>query len=204
MRTFLLGLATGWVIAAPVGPVSLLCFRTAMLQGFRAGLRAGAGATFADTLAATIAATGLRLLPTAGGPMWRGFSALVGGAIFFVGAHIVRNPFAKWDGRPTATRFLTPLVLTLGNPTNIAAFAAGFAWTGAAPTHSVGDTLRLLGGVFVGAAVWWSMLAAGAASLGRRVDDRTFHTVARTTGALLATFGAILATRAFITAALPG
>ncbi|HXP96053.1 MAG TPA: LysE family translocator, partial [Telmatospirillum sp.] len=46
---FLRGLAVGFALAAPVGPVGILCVRRALADGRHAAFVAGLGAAFADT-----------------------------------------------------------------------------------------------------------------------------------------------------------
>ncbi|MGB8693525.1 MAG: LysE family transporter, partial [Steroidobacteraceae bacterium] len=53
------GMAIGLAIAAPVGPIGLLCLRRSLEQGRAAGLATGLGAASADAIYGAIAAFGL-------------------------------------------------------------------------------------------------------------------------------------------------
>ena len=53
------GLVAGFIIAAPVGPVGMLCIRKALVDGHGAAFVAGLGAACADTLFGAIAALGI-------------------------------------------------------------------------------------------------------------------------------------------------
>ena len=56
---FLKAVGVGLAVAAPVGPMSLLCMRTTLLRGWRSGLAIGAGVAAGDAIFAAIAALGL-------------------------------------------------------------------------------------------------------------------------------------------------
>jgi threonine/homoserine/homoserine lactone efflux protein len=54
-QAFLLGVAAGYAIAIPFGPIAVLIVRTGVRQGLRAAAAAGAGTATADLVFATIA-----------------------------------------------------------------------------------------------------------------------------------------------------
>ena len=56
------GAALGFSIAAPVGPIGLLCIRRTAARGFHSGFFSGLGAASADAFYGTIAAAGLTLV----------------------------------------------------------------------------------------------------------------------------------------------
>ena len=55
------GLAAGLIIAAPVGPVNLLCIRRTLEKGWKSGMVSGLGAALADTLYGAIAGFSISL-----------------------------------------------------------------------------------------------------------------------------------------------
>ena len=59
---FARGLILGFAIAAPVGPIGLLCIQRTLNQGRLVGLLSGLGAATADAIYGAIAAFGLSLL----------------------------------------------------------------------------------------------------------------------------------------------
>src|SRR5579863_6289337 len=56
------GLAAGLIIAAPVGPVNVLCIQRTLEKGWKSGIVSGVGAAFADTLYGGIAGFGISLV----------------------------------------------------------------------------------------------------------------------------------------------
>src|SRR5512134_3594586 len=59
---FLRGLVIGFSIAAPVGPIGVLCIRRTLAQGRVAGLVSGLGAATADAFYGSVAGFGLTFL----------------------------------------------------------------------------------------------------------------------------------------------
>jgi arginine exporter protein ArgO len=58
-QLILSGLVIGVLIAAPVGPVNIVCIQRTLERGFWGGLAAGLGAVFADGIIAAVAAFGV-------------------------------------------------------------------------------------------------------------------------------------------------
>ena len=56
---FLRGLMIGFSIAAPVGPIGVLCIRRTLADGRKAGFISGLGAASADALFGSVAGFGL-------------------------------------------------------------------------------------------------------------------------------------------------
>src|SRR5579872_5676039 len=56
---FIKGLIIGFAIAAPVGPIGVLCIQRSLHDGFKVGLMTGLGAAFADGVYGLIAGFGL-------------------------------------------------------------------------------------------------------------------------------------------------
>src|SRR5580693_1286283 len=56
------GLAAGLIIAAPVGPVNVLCIQRSLEKGWKSGLLSGLGAALVDTLYGGLAGFGISLV----------------------------------------------------------------------------------------------------------------------------------------------
>ncbi|MFY9315961.1 MAG: LysE family transporter [Burkholderiales bacterium] len=176
MTLFLKGLIFGFLLAATVGPMWVLCFRRTLAQGPLAGFASGMGIAAADGLYGAVAAFGLTaisgfLLQHA---FWIG---LVGGV--FLAYLGIKTLAAKprLDGEPQekvshSRAFLSTLGLTLANPPTILAFVAIFAGLGLASNADYGAASLVVLGVFLGSASWWVLLAAGAGWLRERIGPR--------------------------------
>jgi len=171
---FLKGLAFGFVLAATVGPMWLLCLRRTIAAGALTGFVSGMGIAVADAIYGAIAAFGLTTVSgfLLAQKFWLG---LVGGAfLVYLGIRaLVANPSTGSDPTPAnpglLRAFASTLGLTLANPPTILAFAAIFAGLGlgANPRYSAAATVVL--GVFLGSATWWVILALGANRLRARL-----------------------------------
>ena len=197
MGLFFKGVVIGFAIAAPVGPIGVLCIRRTLAEGRVSGLVSGLGAATADALYGAVAALGLTFVTEflVGGQAWL---RLVGGAfLLFLGVRTFlarpaeRAAPAARSGLPGA--YASTFFLTLTNPTTILSFAAIFAGLGVAGAAS-GDVLSamlLVLGVFLGSAAWWFVLS-GATSLFRtRLSVRGLRWVNRISGTVIAAFGVL-------------
>jgi threonine/homoserine/homoserine lactone efflux protein len=193
MALFLKSLLFGFLLAATVGPMWVLCFRRTLAQGPLAGLASGMGIAVADGLYGAVAAFGLTavsgfLLAHA---TWIG---LAGGAfLVYLGVKILfSNPAlnGKEERKVDYPRaFLSTLGLTLANPPTILAFVAIFAGLGLVASDYASASLVVLG-VFLGSASWWLLLAAGAGRLRAHVGPRLFRAINVVSGCTILAFAA--------------
>jgi len=161
---FLKGLIIGFVIAAPVGPIGVLCARRTLMFGRRAGFFSGMGAATADAIYGFVAAFGLTLVSDflIGHNV---FLRLVGGSLLCIlGVKaLVAAPASKIDHPKSLKKFAgmysSTFFLTLTNPMTIFSFAAVFVGFGLAGVKgSVLSSGALILGVFLGSALWWVFL----------------------------------------------
>src|ERR1043165_6504630 len=175
--SFLLkGLVIGFSIAAPVGPIGVLCIRRSLAEGMLKGFVSGLGAATADAAYGCVAGFGLTATSNflVGQKLWFG---LLGGAFLcYLGA---RTFFAKpatetaaEKGRGHSAGIFSPLALTLTNPATIPSFIAVFAGFGLGVSSSnYADASLLVLGVFVGSAFWLLLLSSGVGLRRSGVDD---------------------------------
>lgn len=167
---FLKGMAAGFVVAAPVGPVAAMCVRRTLVRGAISGYATGLGAALADTLYGVIAAYGISFLATIifENEFW---FRLIGGLVLCVMA--VKTVFSgPAEMRAPSSNgllgdFLSALVVTGTNPITVVAFGVVFTTIGVATAGEKLDWAEaLIAGVFVGSALWWATLT-GIATLFR-------------------------------------
>lgn len=195
MSVFLQGLVLGFSIAAPVGPIGLLCLRRSLTAGRLAGFVSGLGAATADAVYGLIAALGLTAVTHFLVAYQRSFQ--LGGGLFllYLGAKILRAPAPCADAStgPSTTLsadYFSTLALTLTNPLTILSFVGLFAGTGAlTSTPGSLSAFALVLGVFLGSAAWWFTLSLCAAALGTRLRSGGLRVLNLLSGASLAVFG---------------
>jgi threonine/homoserine/homoserine lactone efflux protein len=198
------GLVLGFSIAAPVGPIGLMCIRRSLSSGRLAGLATGMGAATADACYGAVAAFGLTRITSfmVGERTWL---TLVGGLFLcWLGTRIMRtHPDMSAARRPDSWAhgaFLSALIITLTNPLTILAFLGAFAGLGLAVARDYLVSTVLVGGVFVGSGMWWLLLSSFAARMRDRFDPRWLQRVNWASGALLIVvgLGALLSVRHWV------
>ncbi len=187
------GLVLGFCIAAPVGPVGLLCIRRSIISGRLTGFVTGLGAATADAVYGAVAGFGLTRV-TAFMVGERTWLALVGGLFLCIlGIRIMRtHPDAMQLGASEPrihSAYLSALAITLTNPMTILAFVAAFAGLGLAVARDYLAATALVLGVFVGSGIWWLLLSAFAVRLRERFDPQWLQRVNWVSGALLVAIG---------------
>jgi threonine/homoserine/homoserine lactone efflux protein len=193
MSLFLEGVAIGLAIAAPVGPIGVLCVRRTLAQGRAAGFVSGLGAATADAFYASVAALGLGVVAhlLVGGEVWL---RLAGGTFLVVlGVRtFLSRPATSASpdgGRALSGAYASTFLLTLANPTTILSFSAVFAGLGAG--EQLMPALPLVPGVFLGSALWWLVLSGFTGLFRSRISTHGLRWVNRISGATIAAFGAL-------------
>ena len=191
------GIVLGFLIAAPVGPVGVLCIRRTFAHGWIAGILAGLGAALADAIFGIIAAFGLKtvsdvLLAN------QEFLRLGGGTFLIVmgiRTMLQRGPVTKEvKERPGLFGgFKAAFLLTITNPVTLLAFMAIHAASdNVAANLSLATAGVLVGGVLLGALLWWFLLTATAGIFRNVINAENLTIVNRVAGVLLVGFGIFL------------
>jgi threonine/homoserine/homoserine lactone efflux protein len=190
------GLIIGFSIAAPVGPIGVLCIRRTLALGRVSGLLSGLGAATADAIYGFVAGFGLTYVSSLlmGYQMW---IRLLGG--LFLCCLGLKTCFSKpaenpaWaDGQGLWGGYASTFFLTLTNPMTILAFTGVFAGLGiGSATGDYGSATLLVLGVFAGSATWWLILSGGVSVLRSKFSPRTMGWVNNVAGIVILGFGVI-------------
>ncbi len=193
LAIFLRGLLIGISIAAPVGPIGVLCIRRTLSYGKLTGFLSGLGAASADMLYGAIAAYGLTVVTNLlfDNAFWL---RLIGGYfLLYLGIKTFLEKPADHAAQATQSglfsAYLSTFFLTITNPMTILSFAAIFAGT-----MFIGKTsspLMLVAGVFVGSAAWWLTLSFGVGLMRDRLTMNHMAMINRISGSIIAMFGVI-------------
>lgn len=191
---FVKGLIIGFSIAAPVGPIGLLCMQRTLNEGQISGFVSGLGAATADAVYGCIAGFGLTAVSTVliKEQVW---FRLVGGVFLcFLGARTfgsVRFEKVSPKGKGFLKSYGSTFLLTITNPMTIISFAAIFAGLGVGGRGYQSAVLLVLG-VFAGSSSWWFILSTGVSFARSRVDPRTLQWVNRISGIILVGVGLVV------------
>lgn len=182
----------GFSIAAPLGPIGLLCIKRTLEGGRWHGLLSGLGAASADAFYGSLAAFGLAALLQH--YTWiQTWTQILGGLfIVYLGLRFtLTKETAKEanEGKSPSSLgkvWVTTFLLTLSNPVTIFAFLGMFAGAG---VQSTSGAIWLVLGIFSGSMLWWLVLAQITHWLGKRMSPKVLLWVNRVAGLALIGFG---------------
>jgi len=203
------GLVIGLLVAAPVGPVNVLCIHRAVDRGFWSGVAAGTGAVLGDGFIAFLAALGVGALP-ATIYEYRNVIQLVGGLaligfavkLYFTAPSleeevaagsvairdIKRPPLSELAWDPLKTFFLT-----ITNPGAVLGLIAIFGGVSSfVEVHTTIDALTMVAAIMAGSFGWWVLLSFLIGRIRHRIKRTTLHRINEIAGLLLLGFGAVL------------
>lgn len=194
---FFKGIVIGLAIAAPVGPIGILCIRRTLAYGRASGFVSGLGAATADFAYGTIAAFGLTFISDflLRESFWL---RLIGGIfLLYLGsktftAKTQEDPRVQADEPKSKllADYSSTFALTLTNPATIFSFLAIFAAFGVASAktnYSLAVVLAI--GVLLGSAMWWLFLSGVTGLLKDRLQAGGLNAINKASGAVLAVFG---------------
>jgi threonine/homoserine/homoserine lactone efflux protein len=194
LKLLVKGVIAGLAIAAPVGPVNVLCISRTIARNRAAGLISGLGAAAADTFYGAIAGFSISFVIAflLRELFW---IRLFGGALLI--ALGIRyyfkkpKPMEERRDQPAHSDWVTAFLLTLTNPTTVLSFLAVLAVLGMSKERSLEHTLMLVGGIFTGSMLWWTILALVAGHFRDRFNDRSLVWMNRIAGLAIGAFGAV-------------
>ncbi len=189
---FLKGFILGFSIAAPVGPIGVLCIRRTLNHGTVNGLMTGLGAATADSFYGLIAGLGIAVI-TSELIAYQWWIRLVGGLfLVYLGVRIFRSrveehcPSARAGN--SAMAFASALFLTVTNPATILSFLAVFAGLGLTGETNYERIIELVAGVWTGSALWWLILSSSVSLVRGKMTPKRLAWVNRLSGTVILAF----------------
>ena len=198
-----MGLGLGLLVAAQVGPVSLLVIRTVLRRGLAIGIAMACGVALIDATYAMVGVAGAgALLRIDALRLTLGLAGAV--VLVVIGVKTLWSAFRLRDGGETDEEvgsawraFLTAVVATASNPLTIASWGAVFAAAStAAVATSPTTTAALLIGIGTGTFCWFTALSTATSLARRRVGARMLALIDMVAGLGIVGFGAVLGVRA--------
>jgi threonine/homoserine/homoserine lactone efflux protein len=197
------GLIIGFSIAAPVGPIGVLCIRHTLAEGRLHGLVSGLGAATADAIYGCIAAFGLTFISDTLVQQQAWLRLLGGAFLIFLGVKTLlakpseKLPLEKRIGLSGA--YGSTFFLTLTNPVTILSFAAIFAGIGlGSAVADYSSATLLVFSVFTGSALWWLILSGTVSLLRKKVTPKVLRWINRFSGAITMSFGVFVLISLFV------
>ena len=194
---FMRGLILGFSIAAPVGPIGILCIQRTLRHSQVYGLVSGLGAATADAVYGSVAAFGLTLVTSLLIPQMN--LLRFGGGMFlcYLGVKTFLATVSAYSGSISTESltgaYLSTFVLTLTNPMTILSFAAIFAGLGLTEAErGYASASFLVLGVFTGSGLWWLLLSSSVGLFRDRVDAPALKWINRGAGVIIIGFGLVI------------
>ncbi len=193
MEYLLKGVVIGFAIAAPVGPIGILCIKRTLIGGRLSGFYTGLGAALADAIYGCIGAFGLTLITS--------FLLGIGGWLKGIGGlFLLYLGLKTFFEKPAKERddvrelgyvkdFITTFFLTLTNPMTILSFMAILAGLGLGEAGDYTSAGMLVLGVFLGSLAWWLVLAEIVTLFRKRISAKVFLWINRLAGVIIIAFG---------------
>ena len=194
------GLILGISVAAPLGPIGLLCINRTLNKNFMSGVVSGMGATFADVFYGVIAGFGITFISNFFIDNKILFNVLGGFILLFMGWRTFRKKnqsfqrtksvSIKFRKRNYVNDFLSTFVLTLSNPVTILFFTAVFATFGlSSPDVGLKSAGLLIFGVFLGSGIWWMFINGMANKFRYKISDTLIPRINMISGIVIMVFG---------------
>jgi threonine/homoserine/homoserine lactone efflux protein len=190
---FIKGLLVGIIVAAPMGPVNILCIHRTITCGRIAGLTAGMGAALGDAAFALVAALGITAV-SAFVEAHEAWFRVPGGIMLLILGFKLWLSHPHYEQRDTNGQSLlrslfATFLLTISNPITIAAFLALFVAWGMSSGLNMGASAEVVLGVLAGSAMWWVALVIIIGMLHRKIEDRYMLLLNRITAGAVVAFG---------------
>lgn len=201
---FIQGFAIGFLIAAPVGPLGMLCIQRTLAHGFLFGVLTGVGVALADAIYGMIAAFGLtvisdfliaqRFILTLGGGLflcWLGFLSLK--SAFKKTAETVFNQQTSKFGA-----FSSAFLITITHPLTIISYIAIFSSNAIQinePNHV--SAMVMTSAIASGSMTWWLILSTFVTVIRKNVSKKWMRGINLASGILILAFGVYAIAMAF-------
>ncbi len=197
------GLLIGVLVAAPVGPVNVLCIQRAVERGFWGGIAAGLGAVLGDGLIAFLASFWVGTISGAV-QYHRTAIQIVGGlALIGFGLKLYFTPPRLEALHPTheenaslkdfAWDIPQTFFLTITNPGAVLGLFAIFGGVSTfVEVRSNVDALTMVAAIMSGSLAWWVTLSNLIGRFRHRLNAERLKLINQMAGLLLVSFGVVL------------
>jgi threonine/homoserine/homoserine lactone efflux protein len=193
IEILLKGIAAGFIVAVPLGPVGILCFRRVLTGPRLVGLMTVAGAGLADAIYGTAAAFGLTAISRALLTHREGLRGAGGVLLIILGARMIRaqTPEEQQENslRSLPSAFLSAFFLMIANPSVIVSFLAVFAVLDLGTVRGYSEMAWLGPGVFIGSSAWWFAYALTQWCFNHKLRAASLRNIDIGAGILVSAFG---------------
>ncbi len=191
------GIVIGLAVAAPIGPINLMCIQRSLNHGFLAGLMTGAGAVAGDGVFAALSAFGLAAISGLINSHSSWIEAVGGILLLVMGIRVfIQSPPSSKSKAPPpsvvrhAGLFSGTFLLTITNPATMLGFIALFGAGGLvrSPGNYAAAGIMVLS-VMAGSFIWWVIVSGTVSRYRHRFSSATMRRIDHISGVLILGFG---------------
>lgn len=192
---FIKCILTGFLLAAPIGPVNLICMKRTLSEGCMSGLVIGLGAATADAVYGYAAAAGLNFLILFINEYEVAFRWAGGLFITYLGWLMYHSvPQSQVVEKKTSKTlfglFAGIFLLTLTNPVTIFTYIATFSSFGIAVlVTSLARAALAAFGTFLGSLLWWIILTSVISFFRDKITPKALGYINKIAGVLIILIG---------------
>ena len=200
---FLKGLFVGFSVAAPIGPIAILCIRQNLAYGFWMGIICGLAVSLADGFYSLVAALGANVMNTVIQDHGRWFYCLGGCLLIFIGRKVFVTEISEEQEHVKkkshyVNAFFYTLFLTLASPMTTLLFIAMFTTAGVFKNSlSNFNIFAVVVGVCLGAMAWWTILSSMVMVVRKKLNFKVFLIINKISGLAIIAFGLFTLTKIF-------
>lgn len=188
----LTGAVLGLSVAAPFGPVALMCFQRSIAAGLGLGIVTGLGAACVQGLYATVAIAGAGEIALYLAVWSHSIKLGASAILIYLGTRVLMRRPPTLQAQPplrARTAFASSFAVALCNPMTFMPYLLVASGAAATETAEASLTLWSVPGVFVGAATWYSVISSSAALFRSGLPPGAIRMLNQVAGAMLIGFG---------------
>ena len=192
---FVQGIIIGLTLAAPVGPLALICIQRTVSEGRLHGIFSGIGVATADSFYAAVTFLGLTVISALIIAQQYLFRFLAGVVLILIGIRVFLSIpsaiTAKTEHETYLKDYLSMVALAIANPLTLVFFLVILPGYGVV-IHGTSflSAAEFVAGVFFGSTVWWVVLCGSIGSVRSRISAENLGRINRVSGLLISCFGA--------------
>jgi threonine/homoserine/homoserine lactone efflux protein len=195
----------GLTLAAPVGPIALICIRRTIAEGKFHGIASGLGVATSDSFYAAVTVLGLTIISgfvIANQGLFRTVASI---GLVLIGVKIylsVPPEICTSEEHGTYLKdYLSMVAIAIVNPLTLLFFVAILPGFGIVfPGASIVSSAEFIAGIFLGSSAWWIFLCTSLGSVRSCISSENLRLINRISGILITCIGVAL----FLYILIPG
>jgi len=187
------GVLVGFMMAAPLGPMGIICMKRTLSQGKKSGFVTGLGIATIDTLYGSVAALGIAFVAAfilIHKIVIQSIGILI---LLYLAIEVFREKpkdivIPKSITKNLVKDYGSAAILTLCNPITILSFIGALAAVDIVNNLGQDLPLTLVLGIFIGSMLWWSILSVALGSVSHTLTKQQMLFINKIAGGIILLF----------------